>query len=209
LSKALFDNIKAHLDAWYYERLFKEQGLWPVVGVDEVGRGCLAGPVVAAAVALPEDISYLGITDSKKLTPQKRQELDKVIKEKAIAFSIAAVPPETIDRINILNASLLAMKQAIKGLPIIPKAILIDGNQALDIEIVQRTLIKGDSRSCSIAAASIIAKVYRDSLMNEFSKKYPQYGFESHKGYATKVHKERLKAFGPCPIHRISFKGVA
>jgi len=209
LSKALFDNIQEHLDTWYYERLFKEQGLWPIVGVDEVGRGCLAGPVVAAAVALPEDISHLGITDSKKLTPQKRQELDKIIRKRAIAISIALVPSETIDKINILNASLLAMEQAIKKLSITPKAILIDGNKTLNLEIAQRALVKGDSLSCSIAAASIVAKVYRDNLMIELAKKYPHYGFEKHKGYATKSHRETIKAFGPCPIHRMSFRGVS
>ncbi len=208
MPKTLFDIEPGPIDAWYYERLFKERGLWPVAGVDEVGRGCLAGPVVAASVILQEDISHLGITDSKRLTPKERQGLLKEIEKRALAISVSSVPPEKIDKINILKASLLAMKEAVGGLSIMPRAILIDGNKGIDCPIPQRCIVKGDSLSCSISAASIVAKVYRDNLMVEYAQKYPDYGFERHKGYATSLHKRMLKRLGPCPIHRMTFRGV-
>ncbi len=180
-----------------------------MAGVDEVGRGCLAGPVVAAAVILKEDISSHGITDSKKLTPDQREKLADYIHSVALGVAVAEVGPEKIDKINILQASLEAMKQAVKALSIQPKALLVDGNQQIPINILQKTVVKGDSRSCSIAAASIVAKVYRDNLMKKYARIYPDYLFENHKGYGTKEHLARLKRFGPCPIHRRTFKGVS
>ena len=210
MSRSLFDQDR--LDpvqgAWHFEQILQDQGLWPVAGVDEVGRGCLAGPVVAAAVILPKDLTEHGITDSKRLSATQREPLAEFIKEVAVSVSVARVEPMEIDRINILQASLLAMKLAVKSLSVQPRAILVDGNQQVPIDIPQKTLIKGDSRSCSIAAASIVAKVYRDRLMEEYGLEFPQYLFEKHKGYATKSHREMIRRFGPCPIHRKSFRGV-
>ncbi len=210
MSRSLFDQDK--LDpvqgTWQFERILQDQGLWPVAGVDEVGRGCLAGPVIAAAVILPKDLTEQGITDSKRLSAAQRQQLAELIQEVAVSISVARVEPQEIDRINILQASLLAMKLAVKSLKVHPRAILVDGNQQVPIDIPQKTVIKGDSRSCSIAAASIVAKVYRDRLMEEYSQEFPQYHFEKHKGYGTKSHREMIRRFGPCPIHRKSFRGV-
>jgi len=211
LSRSLFDqNLEqGGKGAWHFETLLQDQGLWPAAGVDEVGRGCLAGPVVAAAVILPEDISSShGITDSKKLTPTQRQRLAKLIHSVAISVSIARVEPSRIDEINILQASLEAMRLAVKGLSLKPKALLVDGNQQIPMPLPQKVITKGDSRSCSIAAASIVAKVYRDKIMAEYSEEFPAYRFDKHKGYATKEHKTLLQKFGPCAIHRKSFKGV-
>ena len=210
MPRSLFDQDK--LDpvqgAWHFEQILQDQGLWPVAGVDEVGRGCLAGPVVAAAVILPKDLTEHGITHSKRLSATQREPLAELIKEVAVSVSVARIEPKEIDRINILQASLLAMKLAVKSLSVQPRAILVDGNQQVPIDIPQKTIIKGDSRSCSIAAASIVAKVYRDRLMEEYSQEFPQYLFEKHKGYGTKSHREMIRRFGPCPIHRKSFRGV-
>ncbi len=211
MTRSLFDQDTldpAH-GAWHFEHILQDQGLWPAAGVDEVGRGCIAGPVVAAAVILPHDISTQGVTDSKKLTGTRREELSQLIEKVAIDISIAEVGPERIDKVNILRASLEAMKLAIESLKTRPRAVLIDGNQPVPVQIPQKNIIKGDSRSCSIAAASIVAKVYRDGLMKEFGRRYPVYLFEKHKGYATREHRELIKRFGPCPIHRNSFKGVS
>ncbi len=196
-------------DPWYYEALLHDQGFSFVAGVDEVGRGCLAGPVVAAAVILPFDLSDLGITDSKALSPLEREALDKEIRARAVAFSIAQVDSVEIDRINILQASLKAMAKAVLSLSPSAAAVLVDGNQSVpNISLPQKTLTKGELRSCSIAAASILAKVYRDRLMVKYSMAWPQYGFERHKGYGTALHRKALEIYGPSPIHRRSFKGV-
>lgn len=177
-------------------------------GVDEAGRGPLAGPVVAAAVILPEEFTLNGLDDSKKLTnPQRLQILERVISS-ALSFAVGIVDHEEIDRINILRASLLAMEKAVSSLDRKPDFLLIDGNQRTSLPIPQETIIKGDSRCCSIAAASIVAKVRRDELMNRYHELYPQYNFRTHKGYATREHMEAIKKYGPCPIHRKSFRGV-
>jgi len=195
-------------DMWFYERLLADQGLEPVAGVDEVGRGCLAGPVVAAAVILPCSLDSEGVRDSKVLSPSERIRLDGIIRERAVAVAVASVDSGEIDSTDILRASLKAMRLAIDSLSVAPGAILVDGNQPVPHPVLQKTVIHGDSLSSSIAAASIVAKVYRDRLMKEFSKKFPEYNFERHKGYATKEHLRALKIYGPCPIHRMSFRGV-
>ena len=184
----------------------KLKGYKYVCGVDEAGRGPLAGPVCAAAVILPEDIYIEGLNDSKKLTEKKREALIDVIKEKAIAWSVAFASVEEIEEVNILNATYLAMNRAIEGLSVKPDFALIDGNRVpTDIKVPCKTVIKGDALSCSIAAASIIAKVTRDRLMDEYDEKYPQYGFLKHKGYGTAAHYKAVDEFGLCPIHRPSF----
>ncbi len=195
-------------DIFYFERLFHEQGFRVVAGADEVGRGCLAGPVVAAAVILPAECAIDGLTDSKKLSRDQRQSLVPEIERRALSFCISSVSPEEIDRINILQASLRAMAYAVEGLSAPPQAVLVDGNQPLPLSIAQKTVVKGDSRSLSIAAASVIAKVYRDRLMAELDKAYPVYGFARHKGYATAYHLKAIRDNGPCPHHRRTFKGV-
>ena len=176
-----------------------------VCGVDEAGRGPLAGPVCAAAVILPKNFMIEGINDSKKLSEKKREQLFSTIKEKAIDYSIAFASEKEIDEINILNATFLAMKRAIAGLRVKPDFILIDGNKTPDLDTPNTSLIKGDSLSASIAAASILAKVSRDHLMLEISKEYPIYEFCKHKGYGTKLHRDLLKEYGPCEIHRKTF----
>ena len=175
-------------------------------GCDEAGRGCLAGPVFAAAVILPADFSHPWLNDSKKLTEKKREALFDVIKEKAVSWCIAYGSLEEIEEFNILEATFLAMNRAIEGLDIKADFALIDGNRVpRGISIPCETVVKGDSHSMSIAAASILAKVARDRLMMEYDKKYPQYNFKKHKGYGTKVHVEALRTYGPCPYHRPSF----
>jgi len=178
-----------------------------IVGLDEVGRGCLAGPVVAAAVCFFNWTEIAGINDSKKVAPKKRIELAEKIKLHA-HVGIGVVEPEIIDQINILRASLLAMKKALQVLPLPPQYLLIDGHIGLDIDLPQQAIIKGDSLCYSIAAASIVAKVYRDNLMKEASKEYPLFGFEKHVGYPTSYHVEALKKFGITPLHRKTFRGV-
>ncbi|WP_051085658.1 ribonuclease HII [Desulfobacter curvatus] len=179
-----------------------------IAGVDEAGRGPLAGPVVSAAVVLPENFDVCGINDSKKLSEKKREALFPVIKNQAVAFGIGIADHEEIDRINILQASLLSMKRAVEDLTLDPDYLLIDGKFAIDSTIAQRSVIKGDALSLSIAAASILAKVTRDRIMADLDVQYPQYGFKRHKGYPTKAHKEAILTHGPCPVHRKSFKGV-
>lgn len=186
----------------------REQGYALIAGTDEVGRGCLAGPVVAAAVMLPREFSLPGLTDSKKLTHQQRKSLVPEIERQALSFSIASVSPREIDRTNILQASLKAMAMAVNGLDVRPEALLVDGNQPVPVSIPQKTVIRGDSRSFSIAAASVIAKVFRDEFMKELHAKYPQYEFDRHKGYATAVHLEALRRHGPSPVHRKTFRRV-
>lgn len=188
------------------ETELREKGFKYVCGVDEAGRGPLAGPVCAAAVILPENIEIEGLNDSKKLSEKKREALFEVIKEKAVAYSIAYGSLEEIEEINILNATFLAMNRAISELKVNADFALIDGNQVpKGIEIPCQTVVKGDAKSASIAAASILAKVTRDRLLLEYDKEYPQYNFKKHKGYGTKEHTELILKYGPSPIHRISF----
>ena len=188
-----------------FERKLWESGKTHVCGVDEVGRGPLAGPVVTAAVILPRDFSLLGVDDSKKLTPAKRDELFERIKEAAVCWAIGRREPKRIDEINILEATKEAMLDAVNALPVRPDHVLIDAISLKGLELPQTSIIKGDARSVSIAAASILAKVTRDREMVEMAKIWPGYAFESNKGYGTKAHYEGLKALGPCPIHRKTF----
>ncbi|MCQ2552478.1 MAG: ribonuclease HII [Clostridia bacterium] len=188
-----------------YERKLWDAGKEYIAGVDEVGRGPLAGPVVTAAVILPKDFSLLGVDDSKKLSPKRRDELFDQIKEAAICYAIGRREPERIDEINILEATKEAMQEAIDGLRIKPDHVLIDAVNLKTLRIPQTSIIHGDATSVSIAAASIIAKVTRDREMLEMAKLYPGYSFESNKGYGTAAHYEGLAAKGPCPIHRKSF----
>lgn len=180
-------------------------GLHPICGVDEAGRGPLAGPVCAAAVILPEHLQIPGLTDSKKLTDKKRRELFPIIQEQAIAYGIGLASESEIDEINILHATFLAMGRALEQLSVRPALALIDGNRETDFGLPVKTVVKGDSLSANIAAASILAKVTRDNLMLELAQQYPEYGFDIHKGYGTKAHYEALRTYGPCPIHRRSF----
>ena len=192
------------------EMLSFERELWNagkeyVAGVDEVGRGPLAGPVVTAAVILPRNFSLIGVDDSKKLSPKRRDELFDQIKEAAVCWAIGRREPDRIDEINILEATKEAMADAIKSLPVKPQHVLIDAVRLPGLDMPQTSIIKGDARSVSIAAASILAKVTRDREMEEMAKIYPGYAFESNKGYGTAAHYEGLKAQGPCPIHRKTF----
>jgi len=202
------ENRNFGLDLLYFERSLWDHDLDPVAGLDEVGRGCLAGPVVAAAIILSPDIHLPGVRDSKVLSSKQREALNWAIREKALAVSVAQVESTEIDRINILRASLKAMAQAVDNLDLRPRALLIDGNQPIPHTLPQKTLIKGDQRSLSVAAASIVAKVFRDNLMEEMHRNYPHYNFASNKGYATLEHREAIKLYGCCPIHRRTFKGV-
>ncbi len=189
------------------ERRLQEYGCRYICGVDEVGRGPLAGPVVCAAVIMPleDDMLIPGVDDSKKLTEKKREELSALILERAVACRIVQKSPEEIDRLNILEATKLAMKEAIESLPMTPDYVITDGNMTLDIPVPQHHVIKGDAKSYTIGAASIVAKVYRDAIMTELDKVYPQYGFASNKGYGSKAHVEAIKAYGLAPCHRRSF----
>lgn len=195
----------SELNMWQIEQAFYDRGIHLICGVDEAGRGPLAGPVYAAAVILPQNIDIPGLNDSKKLTDKKRRELVPVIKEKAIAYGIGFATEFEIDKINILQATYLAMERAISQLHIQPELALVDGNRAGDFHVAVETVVHGDSRSASIAAASILAKVSRDDVMLEMAQQYPQYGFDIHKGYGTKAHYDALRAHGTCPIHRMTF----
>lgn len=195
----------SHQNMWEIEEKYFDQGLQYVCGVDEAGRGPLAGPVCAAAVILPQHLDIPGLDDSKKLTDKRRRELFPVIMEKALAYGISFSNEKEIDQINILQATFSAMERAIAQLKIRPDIALIDGNREKDFGIPVQTVVKGDSRSANIAAASVLAKVTRDDLMLKMAEKYPQYGFEIHKGYGTKAHYAALTEHGPCPIHRMSF----
>ena len=195
----------ADIDLWSIEHACLEEGHRCICGVDEAGRGPLAGPVCAAAVILPHDLLLPGLNDSKKITDKRRRELYDQITEQAVAYSIAMVDEKVIDEINILQATFSAMQQAVETLDVKPDIVLIDGNRAPNLTISAKTIIKGDSLSANIAAASILAKVTRDRFMENIDQVYPRYGFSVHKGYGTKRHYEALREFGPCEIHRMSF----
>lgn len=188
-----------------YEQSAELKGYKAICGVDEAGRGPLAGPVCAAAVIVPPNTIIDGVNDSKKLTEKKRETLFDVIKETAVSYCIAYASVEEIESINILNATMLAMKRAVEGLEVKADYAMIDGNKMPPIDIDGETIVKGDSKSMSIACASILAKVSRDRLLYEYAKEYPQYQFDKHKGYGTVAHREAILEYGPCPYHRMSF----
>lgn len=195
----------SNCDIWQIEDKYLSQDFKFICGIDEAGRGPLAGPVCAAAVILPPHIDIPGLDDSKKLSDKRRRELFPLIKERAIAYGIACADHNEIDNINILQATFLAMQRAVNALNITPDILLIDGNRQKEFGIPVETVVHGDSLSASIAAASILAKVTRDDLMLEMGKTYPQYGFDIHKGYGTKAHYAALREYGPSPIHRMTF----
>ncbi len=195
----------SQVNLWEIEDVLFAQGVTAICGVDEAGRGPLAGPVCAAAVILPPHLELPGLNDSKKLTDKKRRELFPLIQEQAIAYGIAFATEQEIDELNILQATFLAMQRAIGQLKGQAGFALIDGNREKDFGLPVMTVVKGDSRSANIAAASVLAKVTRDDFMLEMAEKYPQYGFEIHKGYGTKAHYAALEAHGPSPIHRMTF----
>ena len=197
------------MDLFEFETKASHQGFKNIAGIDEAGRGPLAGPVVAAAVIFPSQVNIPGLNDSKKLSTKKREELFPKIQEISVSYGLAVVGQKVIDKINILQAARLAMKQAVEKLKITPGLLLIDGNQKIDSTLNQWAIVKGDSRSLSIAAASVLAKVTRDRIMDGYHKLYPQYEFNRHKGYGTKHHRNLIQEYGPCPIHRNTFKGVA
>lgn len=187
------------------ERELKKTGLSYIAGVDEAGRGPLAGPVYAAAVILKDNDIIEGLNDSKKLSKKRREALFDEICKRAVAYSVFSVDEKRIDEINILNATFEAMNGAVSGLNTVPDYVLIDGNRIKGMSLPHETIVKGDAKSASIAAASILAKVSRDRYMDKMSELYPEYGFSKHSGYGTKEHTEALKKYGPCPIHRITF----
>lgn len=193
------------MDWLEFEKEALAKGYKSVCGVDEAGRGPLAGPVCAAAVILPEGVIIDGVNDSKKLSEKKRESLFDVIREQALSYSIAYATVDEIEEINILNATMLAMCRAINGLDIKADYAMIDGNKIPPIDIDAECIVKGDAKSMSIACASILAKVSRDRLLYKYAEEYPMYGFDKHKGYGTKVHREAILKYGPCPYHRKSF----
>lgn len=196
---------KEFVDKLLYEKQEQEKGRFLIAGVDEVGRGPLAGPVCVACVMMPLDDIIEGVDDSKKIYEKKREQLFEEIKEKAICYSIQMVNEQIIDEINILEATKLAMKNSIESMDVKPDVVLVDAISKLDVDAEIRGIIKGDALSYSIGCASILAKVTRDRLMCDLAKEYPEYGFEKHKGYGTKQHIEALKEYGPCVYHRLSF----
>lgn len=204
-SDLILHSALSDMDKLKYERELLEGGCGYICGVDEVGRGPLAGPVVCAAVIMPLDDIIEGVDDSKKLSKIKRETLSEQIREKAIACRICRVEPQIIDEINILQATRLCMKNAVEGLSVKPDFVLTDGNMTLDIELPQRSIIKGDALSYTIGAASIVAKVYRDKIMEEYGEQYPQYGFASNAGYGSAAHIAAIKEYGLTPVHRRSF----
>ncbi len=193
------------MDWLEFEKEALAKGYKSVCGVDEAGRGPLAGPVCAAAVILPEGVIIDGVNDSKKLSEKKRESLFDVIREQALSYSIAYATVDEIEEINILNATMLAMRRAINGLEIKADYAMIDGNKIPPLDIDAECIVKGDAKSMSIACASILAKVSRDRLLYKYAEEYPMYGFDKHKGYGTKVHREAILKYGPCPYHRKSF----
>ena len=195
----------SEVNLWEIEKTWADRGFHAICGIDEAGRGPLAGPVCAAAVIFPEGLEIPGLNDSKKLTDKKRRELFPIIEEQALAYGIGWASQEEIDDINILQATFLAMSRAVEQLNIRPDLALVDGNRAPTLDLPVETVVKGDSLSASIAAASVLAKVSRDDVMLRMAEEYPGYGFEVHKGYGTKAHYEALRTFGPSPIHRRTF----
>ncbi len=193
------------IDKLLFEKQEQEKGHFLIAGVDEVGRGPLAGPVCVACVMMPLDDLIDGIDDSKKLSEKKREMLFELIKEKAICYSVQMIDEQTIDKINILEATKLAMKNAIESMSVKPDIVLVDAINKLDVDVPIKGIVKGDALSYSIGCASILAKVTRDRLMCDLVKEYPEYGFDKHKGYGTKQHIEALKTYGPCVYHRLSF----
>lgn len=206
LQKSLFNPLPS--DTLFFEKLAQAQGFLKIAGVDEVGRGPLAGPVLAAAVILPSGLLIPGVDDSKKLSQHKRETLFDLITAQALSIGIGSVGPEIVDSINILQATRLAMLNAVQQLSPQPDYLLIDGITPINTPLPQKTVKKGDSLSLSIAAASIIAKVTRDRLMAEMDQRYPGYGFAGHKGYGSAAHLEAIRRLGPSPIHRLTFGGV-
>jgi ribonuclease HII len=188
-----------------YEKRIRQQGFKKIAGVDEAGCGPLAGPVVAAAVILPEDYYDVGIKDSKKMSAKKRENLYKDIADNALDFGVGIIDQQEIDRLNIRQATLKAMRQALGRLKIYPEYVLFDGYEPPEKILKQEAIVNGDNLSFTIASASIIAKVLRDRMMLEYHEQYPQYGFDHHKGYGTKFHRDMIKKYGPCPLHRRSF----
>ncbi len=213
VASSIFRQLKLPLDwdddRWYYERWARDNGYLNIAGMDEAGRGPLAGPVVAAAVILPFGIDLPGVDDSKKLSDTKRRELAASIRKAALGVGLGEASVNEIESLNILQATFLAMKRALAGLKIAPEMVLIDGPYTLpDLEVPQKAIPKGDQLSVSISAASIIAKVTRDDMMIRYHKAFPQYNFKANKGYGTKEHLRAIRKFGCCPIHRKTFKGV-
>ena len=192
-------------ELWKFEHQCYDEGFETVCGVDEAGRGPLAGPVCAAAVILPRDLEIEGLNDSKKLSDKRRRALFEQITAQAVSYGIAFATEQEIDEINILQATFLAMRRAMERLTVRPSIALIDGNRETDFGLPVRTIVKGDSLSANIAAASILAKVTRDDFMMQQAELYPQYGFDVHKGYGTCAHYDALRKYGPCPIHRRTF----
>jgi len=195
-------------DLWLFEKKAFQKGFSRIAGIDEAGRGPLAGPVVSAAVIFPISLQISGVSDSKKISPRQRDYLYEKIYDLAVSVGIGIVDPLEIDRINILQAALLSMAMAVENLDPQPDCLLVDGTFLISSVLPQEAIPKGDALSVSIAAASIIAKVTRDRLMERYHHDYPQFGFSKHKGYPTKAHKKAIQKFGCCPIHRRSFKGV-
>jgi ribonuclease HII len=200
--------VSNYICGWEFELEARASGAERIAGLDEVGRGPLFGPVVAAAVILPHDAKLDGLTDSKQLSEPERVRLDKMVRDVAIAWAIAEVDAATIDQINILQASRLAMRLAVSRLTHVPDCLLIDGNQRIEWECTQKTIVQGDARCLSIAAASVIAKVYRDRVLCELDEKYPGYGLRHNMGYPTRAHRAALLRLGPTELHRRSFRGV-
>ncbi|MFZ5772317.1 MAG: ribonuclease HII [Thermodesulfobacteriota bacterium] len=196
------------MDTFSFERELAGKGVRLVAGLDEAGRGPLAGPVVAASVILPADCEYVLFQDSKKLTEKQRDSLFATLTGMGIPIGVGVATPAEIDEINILRASLLAMKRAVLALPEMPDYLLVDGKFPVPLQVRQQALVKGESKSASIAAASIVAKVTRDRIMRDYHAAYPHYNFSRHKGYPTKEHRDLLLRFGPCAIHRKTFSGV-
>ncbi|MEN8730043.1 MAG: ribonuclease HII [Desulfuromonadales bacterium] len=199
------DNQQSQL---FFEEMARRRGYSAVAGIDEAGRGPLAGPVVAAAVILPEDFDLPGLNDSKQISEQKRNQILPMIREQALAIGVGVSRADEIDRINILQATLLGMSRAVKRLPVKPDFLLVDGITPVPLEIKQKTLKKGDSRSLSIAAASVVAKVVRDRIMVAYDRLFPEYGFSGHKGYGSQKHRDAVALYGPCVCHRRTFAGV-
>ena len=196
------------MDLWFFEKKATREGYNKIAGIDEAGRGPLAGPVVSAAVILPQVLPIAGVIDSKKLSAKNRSLLYEEIYSQAVSIGIGIVDPAEIDRINILRASLLAMSMAVENLEPQPECLLIDGPFQISTRLPQKPIAKGDALSVSIAAASIVANVTRDRLMERYDEYYPHFGFARHKGYPTRAHKAAIRQFGYCPIHRRTFKGV-